>query len=90
MSKWRPKGWKNPFVGVLDFTGTKPTFNTTNNHKSEKTAFEAGADAMLEKLRERGRHVNGNASFSSLGEHYTLSNEGNTGTYLFIPDDEAR
>ena len=52
--------------------------------------FEGGADAMLEALRKSGHHVDGDASFSSVGEHTTLSNKKNTGNYLFIPDDEAK
>jgi hypothetical protein len=49
--------------------------------------YEAGADAMLKAFRCRGHHVNSSASFSSLGERCTLSNENNTGVYVFIPDD---
>jgi hypothetical protein len=51
-------------------------------------AFEAGADKLLAELRKRGVHVDGDASFSSVGERRTLSNKDNTGVYVFIPDDK--
>jgi exonuclease VII large subunit len=44
----------------------------------------------LDELRKTGHHVDKNASYSSLGERSTLSNQDNTGTYVFIPDDEVK
>ena len=54
------------------------------------SAYEAGATAMLEALRARGYHVDRDAVFCSRGERQTLYNLGNTGTYTFIPDEEAQ
>jgi hypothetical protein len=76
MSNWRPGNWGDYQI-IVGGKGEVPEL------------FELGADAMLEALRKRGFHVDGDASFSSLAEHSTLSNIGNTGNYVFIPDDEV-
>ncbi len=80
---WRPEGWKNPYN---DIPGARPMAIPIG---SPVNAFEAGAEAMLEVLRKRGVHVDHNSSFSSVQEHWTLRNSDNTGTYIFIPDDET-
>jgi hypothetical protein len=93
MSKWRPEGWLNPYTipiysnKILTEIEIKAVYNS---QRGEPGAFEAGADAILEALRQRGFHVDNDASFTSLGEHATLSNKGNTGDYIFIPDDEVQ
>jgi len=76
---WRPEGWKNPYIGE---------FNTTWTMALERVAYELGADAMLEALRKQGVHVDRATAFCCLSEHVTLSNKDNTGTYLFIPDEQ--
>lgn len=74
---WRPNGWNDI---RWEISLGEPQVNAI---------FEAGADAILTALRARGHHVDGPASFTSVGGHCTLSNEGNTGNYVFIPDDEV-
>lgn len=48
MTKWRPEGWENPYVRInkisLKYYGGHP-FDAV-----EESAYEAGADAMLEAL----------------------------------------
>lgn len=40
----------------------------------------------IDALKAKGVHVDGPASFTSVGVRHTLSNSDNTGTYVFIPD----
>ncbi len=87
--EWRPDCWKRyesynssafPHQGGLNFDVNGKTI-------IDDDSFEQGASAMLKALRERGHHVDGDASFTSVGEHCTLSNHENTGNYVFIPND---
>jgi len=50
MTKWRPEGWQTlkPKHTVL---------HCLHPDSCVATAFEAGADAMLEALRKKGGHV---------------------------------
>lgn len=79
-NNWRPKGWITWGKRDKEFDGRLPTLHS---------AYEAGANAMLEVLRATGYHVDRAATFCSLAEHCTLSNKDNTGNYLFIPDDDV-
>ncbi len=60
---------------------------TSDPYDSWGNGWVAGADAILDALREQGYHVDHDTSFSSVGERRTLSNKGVTGTWVFIPDD---
>ncbi len=83
---WRPKDWiKN--ISFEDLSQIEPSLVSMMTEREIKI-YEAGADAMLEALRGTGWHVDDDSSFSSLKEHCTLSNSGNTGTYIFIPDEK--
>lgn len=89
MSKWRPKGFDAAKIAG-DVLIERGIIHPAYWNSSTMVAFvEASADAILEALRQRGHHVNSSASFSSVGEHCTLSNLDNTGHYVFIPDDDA-
>lgn len=48
---WRPKGWKNPFKEI----GIVPTEGVVATGILEHNAFEAGADAMLQSIHEKGQ-----------------------------------
>ncbi|MDD5339299.1 MAG: hypothetical protein PHG35_07835 [Dehalococcoidales bacterium] len=84
VKKWRPPEWdkirNNIIVKSIPADG-----HFTSNHVVE--AVDKTADAILKALRRKGVHVDGPASFTSLGQLTTLSNKDNTGTYTFIPDD---
>ncbi len=77
MSEWRPQGWANPFP-------EKPSgwFGSDNEeaiaYAAKREGFEACANAMLAELRARGVHRI-NQPFDA---------PPNTGTWVFIPDDE--
>ena len=93
-NKWRPEGLVNKYTKIAEANGEeieneRVICNPTRSffHVLEASAFESGVDALLEALREKGVHVDGDASFTSAGERWTLSNKDNTGTYTFIPDD---
>lgn len=52
MSEWRPEGWKNPNEkNVLEAAYLSAEMNTALIAKQQ---FEAGADAMLGALKEKG------------------------------------
>lgn len=65
MNKWRPDWWFNRY----GCTGT-------NDNSTRQEAFEAGADAMLEALKNLPKQ-----SFISTSPILK------TGYYVFIPDD---
>jgi hypothetical protein len=86
MTKWRPKGYENPNPKKRMVYCCKPVEAETE----VRVAYEAGYDRCLADLREMGVHVDGDCEFTSVREHHTISNRNNTGTYVFIPDDEER
>ena len=83
--KGRLKGYKNPHrehLLDLDFLGNPSIVN-----KLRFEEFEAGADAMLKALREKGYHTyippeDNGVCLSSKGI------KGKSGTLVFIPDEE--
>jgi len=79
---WRPK--------EKEWDDMKVKESYIDNHDGEKTEFyrgiEVGADLIIDALKVKGHHVNKDTSYSSLGERHTMSNKGNTGTWVFIPD----
>jgi hypothetical protein len=48
------------------------------------TAFESGADVMLEALRKKGEDGHGRSS------HYLNDESHRSGVWVFIPDDEVK
>lgn len=50
MNKWRPACWKNPH-GTTEFRGDWQLDADIRDKTERAKAFEAGADAMLEALR---------------------------------------
>jgi len=78
---WRPDGWDELRAGNCE---------TLNPHCEcvECIAFEAGADAMLEKLRERGNLID----IPDIGHNIMCPCEVVTpakGVIVFIPDEET-
>jgi len=69
---WRPEGWKNEHIASASGKPINPEYQV----------FEAGADAMLEALRNIGAKVN-------KGEAPILYYVPSKGTLVFIPDDDA-
>jgi hypothetical protein len=62
MDGWRPEGWKNPYSSTIVIEGCKATGELSSSQggfvsstsEQERMAFEAGADAMLEGLKQKG------------------------------------
>lgn len=60
MKAWRPEEWKNPYINTIE--GCKATGDLVSSQggfissttQQEHMAFEAGADAMLEALKQKG------------------------------------
>jgi hypothetical protein len=74
MKGWRPEGWVNPFL-------TPRIIDNRYVDKSYHSAFEAGADAMLEALRTDSKLL------FRRDRHYTDKGV-EIGTLVFIPDDK--
>ena len=70
---WRPEGWKNPFP-------IEAENNPDSAYAIGRRSFEAGADAMLERLKSQA-HQDWLA---------TPAGESAKGKWVFIPDEEAR
>jgi len=58
---WRPEGWNNPHHSTIIIEGCKATGEISvaggfiaSTSQQEEAAFEAGADAMLKGLKEKG------------------------------------
>jgi hypothetical protein len=82
MTKWRPEGWENPYPTMQqmrEFHADKAFFYDPQC----RNAFDAGADAMLEALKQQfdSEHL----------ESYQTHNmcNGCPGTWVFIPDEEV-
>ena len=76
---WRPEGWKNPYMPKTRYEEIQVTHKGWPKTDAVMT-FEAGADAMLEALRNIGAKVN-------KGEAPILYYVPSKGTLVFIPDD---
>ncbi len=59
--KYRPNGYKNPFEYVKKL---KPTGKSWEIERARYAAYEAGADAMLEMLKEEGEACHFNCDVS--------------------------
>ena len=68
---WRPEGWDNPYPD--------PARNIACYDEVFHGIYEAGADAILKGLREKGLKVN-NINPENMGK----------GIVVFIPDDEEK
>ena len=85
---WRPKeGWKNPHQEYLDRIDTTGWSALAKSMAKQETypkisIFEAGADAAVEELKKRGRHLEAGVMpvFT-----YPVS-----GWLVFIPDKEVK
>jgi hypothetical protein len=96
---WRPEGWENPYLeSIYDIKKVKPGDKTTTTKESKAPYFEAGADAMLEVLRKKGKietrsyrrerladMVSFNNDYERTTEHCIIEHV--RGTLVFIPDD---
>lgn len=53
---WRPNNWKNPYSESLARIEQQPMVapHLHNEFSTARTAYEAGADTILEALREMG------------------------------------
>lgn len=51
MAKWRPEGWENPYKDLDQKEEVTPTYTAVAFLMN--TAFELGADAMLEALKKQ-------------------------------------
>lgn len=84
MSKtWRPDDWKHYESWdspVFPHQGGA-WYDNTGKLIEDMDSFEAGADAMLRALREKGRRT--------VIEKPAAYNEAITGVTVFIPDDPA-
>ena len=83
MSEWRPEeGWENPYGTELVRGNFSDGREYVHDPEPEHDAYEAGADAMLEALREDHgvRYEGGTVAFHRLNNEH--------GTLVFIPDEE--
>ena len=73
---WRPNGWDNPYESPdTPYLSEKHILAAIDNPKSFYEMFEAGADAMLEALRELGNSCGGRED-----------NEYRKGTWVFLEE----
>ncbi len=73
---YRPKGWENPYVGEI---------NTPWVNALEATAYEAGADAMLEELMKKSTKID---TAKEIGYLFDTIPVGVKGYLVFIPEEE--
>lgn len=95
MTNWRPNGWENPYGLCEGCNDCHWSGDNCDGDYMEHEAYEHGADAMLEALREEpvsitrmiNMVVNGGAVVPSKsdGEYY----QGKKGVFVFIPDKEG-
>ena len=81
----RPNNWKNPHRAMENI----PFADLFDAHMRQKSddryrAYEAGADAILEALKEEGKYTEGKAPTLSIN---VLPEQ--KGWLVFIPDKEA-
>jgi len=89
---WRPKeGWNNPYPDHPKpdepmSEGQSRALSTINYERLIcRTAFEAGADAILEALKRAGKHIyTGGYAVNWEGERIIPA--GASGFIIFIPD----
>jgi len=82
MEGWRPDNWVNPYEELLRYE------TNLDNHR---TAFEAGADAILEALREYGLMVRaGNTLAYESNNRFKVFGNLTKGVWVFSPDREVR
>jgi hypothetical protein len=81
-TKWRPEGWKNPYLTIQEarelYGGLPFKYNP-----EERVAFEAGADAMLEAIKKQPRVKYLKCSIPNPAYPYP-------GAYYYIPDDKEK
>ena len=77
---YRPEGWEEKLHD----------WNCTHWHTVEcDRAYERGADAMLEALKEKGTHLNGDTVIPAHGDYPEIHCPGGTvGWLVLIPDEE--
>ena len=79
---WRPKDWENPYYKqaeeVIKVVGTYTDGGYINQIKIVGSAYEAGADAMLEELRAMGGEPKTMLGLNNLFQNRKV---------VFIPDE---
>ncbi len=94
---WRPEGWQNPYdstTALRDFGVAKQVNIVMLGTKAYETclqsiAYETGADAMLQSLRNVGVKLEEDAKSESYFFHVpSLCRL--KGTVVFIPDEEGK
>ena len=83
---YRPGGWKNRYKPMAD---REPHWPIQVRIQALETAFEAGADAMIEALKAKGLHFE-KASPDELARVIPFLDAVDTGTLVFIPDEEGK
>jgi len=73
---WRPEGWEEPYKYDHEY----------HTDSYEGQAYEAGADAILEALTEKGIRTD---SFRTNSNPIYLTNPRQKGVYVFIPEEKT-
>ena len=81
---YRPEGWENPYVKCNEVC--KKLYNGKPFNAVEMAAFEAGADAMLDALKEPDNSIY--VGKKSLENNILLPKILTTGWLVFIPEGE--
>ncbi len=88
---WRPDKWDNPFHKTADYGHGKQSWN----EEPEFTAFEAGADAMLEALKKKKDTVrlkfDGTSRIPAHGDYPEIIIEGkpyDKGWMVYVPEED--
>jgi len=87
-NRWRPEGWRNPYLESIFDVKIKPCDTRTTTKESKAPYFEAGANAMLAAMRKRGIHSDMFYKEDTKDKLYFVTIQGKKGTLVFIPDDE--
>ena len=84
MSEWRPDGWDNPYNGQAVRLASKTPTIICGTFLTRQEIYEAGADAILEALREEHpQRINANKDIRSINFPMGLLD----GVFVFIPDE---
>lgn len=87
---WRPKNWDNPYPDLSEEVLTeKHLIQAMEKPKSNYELFEAGADAMLEALKQlRDRVICEKDSVIIRLSPMLEEGEYKEGTWYFVPDEK--
>ncbi len=95
MSKWRPEGWKNPYCDQCWWKTYNAGEGEEGPYSKCNCIYEAGADAMLEALRNSPHRrvikdyieIIPEELLDKSPEEISLIHAGN-GIHVFIPEDK--